>query len=135
MDKFKLTKREKDLMEILWEAGKALAASDFPTYDETLKTRTAIIYLRKLLNKDLVQVKEFEIRSKAITRTYIPTLSKQEYETEKYFHSISKREINAASFIASLFDESTDKESELKELKELEKVIKERKAKLKSTEE
>ncbi|MCL2718348.1 MAG: BlaI/MecI/CopY family transcriptional regulator [Lachnospiraceae bacterium] len=129
MGKFKLTSRERDLMEIFWKADKALAGSDFPNYDRTLKSNTANIYLRKLLDKGLIKISDYEMRKNIITRTYVPSLSKQEYETEKFFHSLNKYEFNTALFIASLFDENINEENELKELLKLEKIINERKAK------
>ena len=124
MDKYKLTRRETDLLEILWKADKALASSDFPQYDKTLATSTTLINLRKLLRKGLIIVSDHEIRNKALTRTYVPALTKQEYETKKYFNAIDKCEFNASSFLASFFEGNTDNESKLAELKKLEKVLK-----------
>lgn len=130
MNKFKLTEREKDILDILWKANKPLAGSDFKVYDNTLATSTAIIYLRKLLNKELIMISDYEMRKTALTRTYVPTLSRQEYETEKYFYFLNKNEFDANKFMASFFDGSAERESELDELNKIEQFIKDRKAKL-----
>ena len=135
MNKYKLTRRESDLLEILWKADRALAGSDFSQYDETLATSTTLMNLRKLLRKGLIIVSDHEIRNKALTRTYVPALTKQEYETKKYFDSIDKREFNASSFLASFFEGNTDNESKLAELKKLEEVIKKWEADINKTEE
>jgi len=130
MNKFKLTEREKDILEILWKADKPLAGSDFGAYDNGLKKNTAVIYLRKLLLKKLIVVHDFEMRGKAITRTYLPALSKHEYEIEKYFQELEKLEINVAKF-ACAFVEKVDYKGQLDELVKLEKVVAEKIAKLK----
>ena len=53
---FELTKRAMDIMNILWDAGKPLTASDFLAYDSTLTLHTVHAYLKNLLKNNLIEV-------------------------------------------------------------------------------
>ena len=51
-----LTKRELDVMTILWESSKPLVASEITKMDESLNINTVQAVIRKLLDKKYIEV-------------------------------------------------------------------------------
>lgn len=128
---FELTKRAMDIMNILWDAGKPLAASDFLAYDSTLTLHTVHSYLKKLLKNNLIEVDKIIMSGKNLTRCYKPSLNRTEFQTQKFFNTLGYKHISAANLVASFFEYGNDDARELQELNELEQMIKERKQNLK----
>lgn len=126
-----LTKRAMDIMNILWDAGKPLAASDFLEYDSTLTLHTVHAYLKNLLKNNLIEVDKIIMSGKNLTRCYKPSMSRNEFQTRKFFNMLDYKQISASNLVASFFDYGNDDVRELQELNELEQLIKERKQNLK----
>lgn len=128
---FELTKRAMDIMNILWDADKPLAASDFLAYDPTLTLHTVHSYLKKLLKNNYIEVDKIVMSGKNLTRCYKPSLSRNEFQTRKFFNTLDYKQISAANLVTSFFEYGNDDIRELQELSELEQLIKERKQILK----
>lgn len=128
---FELTKRAMDIMNILWDADKPLAASDFLDYDPTLTLHTVHSYLNKLLKNKFIEVDKIIMSGKNLTRCYKPSMSRTEFQTRKFFNTLDNKRISAANLVSSFFEYSKDDICELQELNELEQLIKERKQNLK----
>jgi BlaI family penicillinase repressor len=76
-----LTKSEKEIMDVLWDAGEALSRSDLleRSQDKRWKDSSVHILLNGLLQKDAIREAGFVRRSKTYGRTFEPTMTREEY--------------------------------------------------------
>ena len=79
MNNIQFTKRENQIMEILWTEDKHMSASDIQMHSEDMSIYTIQQSLQKLLDKGYVEVAEIVKNKKANTRMYCPTFSRAEY--------------------------------------------------------
>ena len=57
-DRYRLTNRERDILDILWESGKSMVASEITSMRDDLSINTVQAVLKKLLQKKLIAVDE-----------------------------------------------------------------------------
>jgi len=76
-----LTKSEMEIMDVLWEDGGALSRSDFLERSErkSWKDSSVHILLNGLLSKGAIREAGFVKRSKTYGRTFLPTMTREEY--------------------------------------------------------
>ena len=76
-----LTKSEREIMDVLWNAGEPLSRSDFLERSETKtwKDSSVHILLNSLLRKGLIREAGLVKRSKTFGRTFLPTMSREAY--------------------------------------------------------
>ncbi len=76
-----LTKSEMEIMDVLWEDGGALSRSDFLERGEqkSWKDSSVHILLNGLLAKKAIREAGFVKRSKTYGRTFLPTMTREEY--------------------------------------------------------
>lgn len=76
-----LTKSEMEIMDVLWEDGGALSRADFLERSEakSWKDSSVHILLNGLLNKGAIREAGFVKRSKTYGRTFLPTMTREEY--------------------------------------------------------
>lgn len=120
MDKILFTKREQQVMELLWNSADSLSAHDL-VEKSGLSVYTVQQVLQRLLKSEYIKVDGIGRTYKSLTRQYSPVLSQADYiqntlEENTHFQL-------AAGFI--------DKTSSLEQLDQLEKMIQEQKEKLK----
>lgn len=82
-----LTKSEREIMDVLWNAGEPLSRSDFLEQSEvkTWKDSSVHILLNSLLRKGLIREAGLVKRSKTYGRTFLPTMSREEYYISALF--------------------------------------------------
>ncbi len=126
-ERYTLSKRELEVMNVLWEEGKPLIASKIPERQPGLSLNTVQGVLKKLLQRGFIEVAGIVQSGTVLSRSYAPLISPEEYAI-KYVTSeifpMDKLEAKMQYF-NTLFDSVGDDEL----LEELEKVIKERKRK------
>ncbi len=115
-----LTKRETQIMNVLWQSDQPLSAFDILTASPDLSRNTIQIVLKKLQTIGFIEVAGFGYHKNALTRTFRPIISQTEYMGETLARSTSL-EITK-SFIQSVDDSQT--------LDELEELIKARRQEL-----
>lgn len=118
----KLTKRESEIMEILWDNNNAMSANDIMISSNNISLATIQQTLQKLLKMNYVYVSGIGKNKKAITRLYRPSISEADYISSFITQSTSLK-------IASNFIEQTEDDEILEELSKL--IEKKRKSKLK----
>ena len=118
----KLTKRESEIMEILWDNNNAMSANDIMISSNNISLATIQQSLQKLLKMNYVYVSRIGKNKKAITRLYRPSISEADYISSFITQSTSLK-------IASNFIEQTEDDEILEELSKL--IEKKRKSKLK----
>ena len=92
-----LTKSELEIMDVLWQDGGALSRSDFLErgQEKTWKDSSIHILLNGLLHKGVIREAGSVKRSKTYSRTFLPTLTREEYYAGILFDRRHKPEITA----------------------------------------
>ena len=82
-----LTKSEMEIMDVLWGSDKALSRADLLAHSEekTWKDSSVHILLNGLLQKGAIQEAGFVRRSKTYGRTFVPTMTREEYFANTIF--------------------------------------------------
>ena len=90
-----LTKSEMEIMDVLWEDGGALSRSDFleRSAEKSWKDSSVHILLNGLLSKGAIKEAGFVKRSKTYGRTFLPTMTREEYFASTIFSHRYKPEI------------------------------------------
>ena len=84
-----LTKSEMEIMDVLWEAQVPLSRSDLleRSAEKTWKDSSVHILLNGMLQKNVIREAGFVKRSKTYGRTFVPTMTREEYfATTVYSH-------------------------------------------------
>jgi len=80
---FSLSKKETEVMEILWDAGEPLARQDFLARAVqrkcSWKPNSIHILLNSLLDKGAIQVAGFYLNNRKLGRIFEPIVSREEY--------------------------------------------------------
>lgn len=76
-----LTRSEMEIMDVLWESGEPLSRADLLSRSEykTWKDSSVHILLNGLLAKNAIREAGLVKRSKTYGRTFVPTLTREEY--------------------------------------------------------
>ena len=92
-----LTKSEMEIMDVLWQDGGALSRADFLARSEekSWKDGSVHILLNGLLKKGAIQEAGFVKRSKTYGRTFLPTMTREEYYARTIFSHRYKPELTA----------------------------------------
>lgn len=77
--KKKLTKRDQDIMEILWRCEKPIAVFEIQKEIPELSKNSIQQILKRLLDKDYVYVANISQNKKALMREYLPNITKEQY--------------------------------------------------------
>ncbi len=90
-----LTRSEMEIMDVLWEAKTPLSRADLLAQSQakTWKDSSVHILLNGLLQKNAIREAGFVKRSKTYGRTFIPTLTREEYFATTIFSHRCKPEI------------------------------------------
>lgn len=123
--KKRFTKRQLEIMKILWDSEEPMIASDIVKKGDNLNINTVQSCLRLLIAHNAIKVADIVYSGTVLTRSYSAIISKEEYLNEECSELLSGEQTK--SFIASLIDAETD----LEELEELEKMIERKKEELK----
>ena len=75
----KLTKREQDVMEILWHAHHQMSASEIQEASDDVSIYTVQQVLRRLLEMKYIEVSGFGQHVKVLMRYYVPLISEADY--------------------------------------------------------
>lgn len=109
---FSLTGREKDILTILWNAGKAMIASEIVKEHEGLTINTVQAVLKKLLKRKLIKVDQVVYSGTVLSRSYIPTLTEEEFETSMISSNIfglKRFSISPAKFVLGFLSKEKPK--------------------------
>ena len=97
-----LTKKERTIMDILWNSESALSASDIKDTSDELNINTVQQVLRNLLKYEFIKVDDVVFNKKSLTRTYKPIISQAQYISA----FVSK--MNRFELLCGLVDEEDD---------------------------
>lgn len=119
--KKRLTKRQFEIMKVLWDSDKPLIASDIVKLNNDLNINTVQSCLRSLIANKCIEVADIVYSGTVLTRSYAPIITKEDYLSNACTDILGSSKTN--SLIASLIDSETN----LDELKQLEKIIAQKK--------
>lgn len=124
-----ITKRELDVLDILWKSERPLVASEIMAKNPELVMNTIQSVLRSLVSKGYIEVKSIEYSGTVLSRAYGPT----ELSTEHAISNINiqlqgmKTRVSLPGIYASLLEPEDDMEV----IEELEAMLRAKKNKLK----
>ena len=117
----KLTPKQLDVMQILWDSDKPLVASDIVKMNDDFNANTVQSVIRTLFGKKYIEVAEIVYSGTVLSRSYTAIVSKDEYIKSTFFSNNS---------VPSLVFNLIESESDLSVLDEMQKLIEERKNEL-----
>lgn len=114
-----LTKSEMEIMDVLWESQIPLSRSDLLSKSEekSWKDSSVHILLNGLLQKKAIREAGMVKRSKTYGRTFLPTLSREEYFAGTIFSHRYKPEI--VGLVAALLRREDITEGDLEKIRAL----------------
>lgn len=120
-----LSKRQYEVMDILWEKDTPMLASEIVEANRDLNINTVQAVLRSLIKKKYIEITDIVFSGTVLARRYSPIVKKEEY----IFSVCADTEsiVGSNSIIASF----VQKEKDIKVLEKLERMIGEAKEKLK----
>lgn len=124
METERLTKRETQIMNVLWSSDEPLSAHDILVLAPELSRNTIQIVLKKLQTIGFIEVAGFGYNKNALTRTFRPIISQSQYIQSSLAEGTSYA-------LAMNFIKQTDNPELLDQLAEL---IKEKKQELNTPE-
>ena len=132
-DRYRLTNRERDILDILWESGKSMVASEITSMRDDLSINTVQAVLKKLLQKKLIAVDEIVYSGTVLSTSYKPTMTPDQFEIQKFenaFSKVSGKPFSPSSFVATLLEEEKDTSDLLSEIDSLEQLISQKREEL-----
>ena len=91
-----LTKKELEMMTVLWESESALTASEIlkASTDRTWKDKSLHILINSLLKKNLIVVDGFKKMEKVYARSFKPAISQTDYSWTHLIAGMDKKKRN-----------------------------------------
>lgn len=120
MKKIKLTKRELDVMEILWHTHHQMSANEIQEKSDNVSIYTIQQVLQRLLEKGYIKVSGYGKSTKTIMRYYEKILNESEY-VQSFVENNTLFDLTA-NFISNT--------SDIVELEKLKKIINEKEKEL-----
>ena len=115
----RLSNREYDIMQILWNSTKPMLASDILKADANMNINTVQSTLRNLLARNLVCVANIITSGKVLARTYAPIVSADEYILSELCDILPSDSQRRAAFFTAFIQKSADKNPVLDELEQM----------------
>lgn len=123
----KLTRRDMDILNILWNSQNPMTASEITNAKEGLTINTVQAVLRKLLKQELVEVADIVYSGTVLCRSYRAAVSAQEITLSRFVSESRQLPggISPSSFVTAFLDTETDRETRMKEIQNLERLLQE----------
>ena len=92
--------------------------------------------MRKLLKQELVEVADIVYSGTVLSRRYRPTVDSKDFAVQEFSAQLQnfKKNITASRLVATLLEQEENPDAALKEIEELEAILKEKKQNLKKKE-
>lgn len=124
-----LTRRDKDILHILWDSEEPMTASQVVGAKEGLTVNTVQAVLRKLLKNKLVEVDGIVYSGTVLSRSYRPAMSEADFEISGFCgrYGKMKKRLPVSSVMEALLgtvEDSGDMEEEIDKLEEMLKKYK-----------
>ncbi len=120
-----LTKRDLDVMHVLWDSEEPKTAAMIVKARPDLTMNTVQAVLRKLLNNNFIEVADIVYSGTVLSRSYRDAISQTEYTLQKMtceYQSL-KNKPSKASILKALLDAENDKEIVKQDIEEIRKFL------------
>ena len=128
--KTRLTKSEMEIMEVLWDAGKALTTSEIiqrsKEKEKEWKDSSVHLLIKSLMNKDVIKVEGFKKTTKNYARTFVPVETREQFLVGQIIDDKTPTEDKKG-----IYSYIIGKESDPELINYIEKLLEERKKELK----
>lgn len=118
-EKIVLSKRELDVMNVLWEMDKPATAKDIESFNPALSINTIVAVLKSLLTRGFIKVADIVYSGTVLTRAYEYVLTADDYLVNQITRGFTKK-VSSKKIVAALLSEENDVET----LESLERLIK-----------
>ncbi|MDO5689706.1 MAG: BlaI/MecI/CopY family transcriptional regulator [Tissierellia bacterium] len=127
--KVKITNRERDVLEALWDSDGPLLASDIPKMNPELGISSVQLALRNLLTKELIEVADIVYSGTVLSRTYRPLIQREDFVGSAFLDQFKllNQTMSTKNIVATLLKQEPD---EYLTITELEALLKQRKKEL-----
>ena len=85
-----LTKREMEIMTILWESEEPIVASEIARRGDNLTVNTVQSLLKKLMKLGYIKVADIVYSGTVLSRCYTPVISADDYEMNNMMNAYNK---------------------------------------------
>ena len=126
------TRREQDVLEVLWTGEKPMTASEIVNANRELTMNTVQAVLRKLLGQKIIEVADIVYSGTVLSRSYRPLISHDEFISSQFSQYLERlnKTISKPSLLKTLFDAEKDRDRVKAEIEELEQMLDEYRKKL-----
>lgn len=102
----RLTKRDLDIMSILWKSKEPETASMIAKYNPDLTMNTIQAVLRKLLKSNFIKVADIVYSGTVLTRSYKPAISQEDFWIQKIVEDYKeiRQKVSKADVVAALLN-------------------------------
>lgn len=115
----KLTRRELDVLNILWENTKPVTAKEIVGLNPSLSINTVQSVLKKLLKKGYIEVGDIVYSGTVLARGYTAVLDANEYMAEQLAQGIDNKRLSVEGIMAALLEYDQNDEETIEKLEEL----------------
>lgn len=115
----KLTRRELDVLNILWENTKPVTAKEIVGLNPSLSINTVQSVLKKLLKKGYIEVGDIVYSGTVLARGYTAVLDANEYMAEQLAQGIGNKRLSVEGIMAALLEYDQNDEETIEKLEEL----------------
>lgn len=124
MKQRKLTKRQLDVMKILWASNEPMTISSIEKSDPSLNINTVRSAVQILLKNEYIEIADIVYSGTVLCRCYQPIISAEEYISDNFSGVCSQ--FSTPAFLARFIEQEND----LDVIRQLEKKIQNRKQEL-----
>ncbi|WEV60459.1 BlaI/MecI/CopY family transcriptional regulator [Streptococcaceae bacterium ESL0729] len=109
----KINPKELEILDILWNKDIPMTSKDILEAEPVLVMSTIQSTLKKLLKKELVVVDGITYSGTVLTRTYVPTISQEEFVLRQY------KGLDATKLVSLVLENVSDRAAKTAEIKEI----------------
>ena len=116
-----LTRSEMEIMDVLWEEGEPLSRSDLleRSKEKSWKDSSIHILLNGMLQKELIREAGFVKRGKTYGRTFLPTMTREEYfAATSYSHKYKPQIVGLIAALLKQVDITAEEMEQIRALVE-----------------
>lgn len=124
----KLTKSEKQVLQLLWDREEPLTSSEIVQFcaNRTWKSSYIHILINSLLEKEMIEVVGFKKTTKNYARTFKATMSREEYSVLQVKQEQKEASRTLSQVFAALLEDATDEDT----IDQLSQMLEQRKKEL-----
>lgn len=121
-NKYRLTKREKEVMDLLWSSLDPMVASDIARCGNNMTINTVQTILKHLLSAGLIKVEKIVYSKNVLCRSFSPAITPEEFEIERLIYD-SHNDISTSRFVATMLNYEKDNDKVLSEIEKIESML------------